>query len=80
MMMCFVNSVKLFINSVLKCWNSENLREIVEKMIASSIQRNVASYAPDEDEERIGILQGFIDYVHGNLFDEGDITVADVKG
>ena len=32
---------------------SENLREIVEKMITSSIERNVASFAPMGDEQGV---------------------------
>ncbi|MFD9626024.1 preprotein translocase subunit SecA [Peribacillus muralis] len=58
---------------------SENLREIVETMIAASIQRNVPAFAPMGDEEGWN-LQGLVDYLNGNLFDEGSITVADLEG
>ncbi|MGG3476161.1 preprotein translocase subunit SecA [Peribacillus frigoritolerans] len=58
---------------------SENLREIVEKMITASIQRNVVAFAPMGDEEGWN-LQGLIDYLNGNLFNEGSITVADLEG
>ncbi|MDQ0881542.1 preprotein translocase subunit SecA [Peribacillus sp. V2I11] len=58
---------------------SENLREIVETMITASIQRNVLAFAPMGDEEGWN-LQGLVDYLNGNLFNEGSITVADLEG
>ncbi|MFK9115402.1 preprotein translocase subunit SecA [Peribacillus frigoritolerans] len=58
---------------------SENLREIVETMITASIQRNVVGFAPMGDEEGWN-LQGLVDYLNGNLFNEGSITVADLEG
>ena len=57
---------------------SENLREIVETMITASIQRNVVAFAPMGDEEGWN-LQGLVDYLNGNLFNEGSITVADLE-
>ncbi|MCT4479532.1 MULTISPECIES: preprotein translocase subunit SecA [Bacillaceae] len=58
---------------------SDNLREIVETMITASIQRNVVAFAPMGDEEGWN-LQGLVDYLNGNLFNEGSITVADLEG
>ncbi|MBT2615164.1 MULTISPECIES: preprotein translocase subunit SecA [unclassified Bacillus (in: firmicutes)] len=58
---------------------SENLREIVETMITASIQRNVVAFAPMGDEEGWNV-QGLVDYLNGNLFNEGSITVADLEG
>ncbi|UZD46775.1 preprotein translocase subunit SecA [Peribacillus frigoritolerans] len=58
---------------------SENLREIVETMITASIQRNVVAFAPMGDEEGWN-LQGLVDYLNGNLFNEGSITVPDLEG
>lgn len=58
---------------------SENLREIVETMITASIQRNVAAFAPMGDEEGWN-LQGLVDYLNGNLFQEGEITIAELEG
>ncbi|MEJ9229483.1 preprotein translocase subunit SecA [Peribacillus butanolivorans] len=58
---------------------SENLREIVETMIEASIQRNVAAFAPIGDEEGWN-LQGLVDYLNGNLFNEGSITIEDLEG
>ncbi|MGE6257367.1 preprotein translocase subunit SecA [Heyndrickxia sporothermodurans] len=59
--------------------NSENLRDIVEKMIHSVNERNIQLHIGNEDEENWN-LQGIIDYVHANLLPEGDITVDDLKG
>ncbi|MFE4895575.1 preprotein translocase subunit SecA [Peribacillus butanolivorans] len=58
---------------------SENLREIVETMIEASIQRNVAAFAPMGDEEGWN-LQGLVDYLNGNLFNEGSISIDDLEG
>ncbi|WHY56553.1 preprotein translocase subunit SecA [Peribacillus simplex] len=58
---------------------SENLREIVETMITASIERNVVAFAPMGDEEGWN-LQGLVDYLNGNLFNEGSITVAELEG
>ena len=57
---------------------TENLREIVEQMITSSLERNIASFAPMGDETDWN-TQGLIDYVHGNLLNEGDLTIEDVS-
>ncbi|MBG9542326.1 preprotein translocase subunit SecA [Cytobacillus firmus] len=59
---------------------SENLREIVEKMIMTSIKRNVEGYAPRHEDEDNWNLQGIIDYVNGNLLNEGDLTINDIRG
>ena len=58
---------------------SENLREILEKMILSVIEREVAAHTPKSEEEQWN-LQGLIVYVNANLLPEGDITVADLQG
>ncbi|MBP3040212.1 preprotein translocase subunit SecA [Bacillaceae bacterium Marseille-Q3522] len=57
---------------------SDNLREIVENMILSSIERNISVHVANEDEEQWN-LQGIIDYVNGNLLHEGDITETDLR-
>lgn len=56
---------------------SETLREIIEQMITSSLERNIASFAPMGDETEWN-THGLIDYIHGNLLDEGVLTVDDV--
>lgn len=59
---------------------SENLREIVEGMIQSVIERNVEAYAPSHEDQDEWNLQGIIDFVNGNLLQEGDITINDIRG
>ena len=59
--------------------DSDNLREIVERMIASSVERQVGAFTADEDQNAWH-LQGIVDYVHGNLLPEGVITEEDLKG
>jgi preprotein translocase subunit SecA len=60
--------------------DSENLREIVEAMILSSIERNVEAHTPSQEEQDAWDLQGIVDYVNGNLLHEGDITINDLRG
>ncbi|MFJ8257679.1 preprotein translocase subunit SecA [Peribacillus asahii] len=57
---------------------SENLREIVEQMMEASIKRTIASFAPMGDEEGFN-TSGLIDYVNGNLLNEGIVTIDDVS-
>ncbi|MGD6854756.1 preprotein translocase subunit SecA [Bacillus infantis] len=59
---------------------SENLREIAEKMISAALQRNVEAFAPAVEDEENWNLEGLIDYVNGNLLNEGDLTVNDLRG
>ncbi|MBS4195459.1 preprotein translocase subunit SecA [Lederbergia citri] len=58
---------------------SENLRDIVEKMIVSVIERAVSAHTPSHEEEEQWNLQGIIDYVNANLLPEGDITAEDLR-
>ncbi|MBM7690905.1 preprotein translocase subunit SecA [Peribacillus deserti] len=60
--------------------DSENLREIVEKMITTSLSRNFEAFiSPHEDEEEWNFT-GLIDYINGNLLQEGDVTENDLRG
>ncbi|GIN39700.1 preprotein translocase subunit SecA [Heyndrickxia oleronia] len=59
--------------------NSEDLREIVEKMILSVIERNVQLYTPSNEDEDNWNLQGIIDFVNANLLQEGDITIEQLR-
>ncbi|RFU69349.1 preprotein translocase subunit SecA [Peribacillus saganii] len=60
--------------------DSENLRDIVERMIASTVERNVAAFAPLHEERDSWNLNGLVDFINGNLLNEGDITEADLSG
>ena len=57
---------------------SDDLREIVERMIASSVERHVAAFTLDEEQSNWN-LQGIVDYIHANLLPEGVITESDLK-
>ncbi|WP_409302800.1 preprotein translocase subunit SecA [Peribacillus sp. SCS-155] len=59
---------------------SENLREIVERMITSSVNRAVEAFVPSFEEEENYNLTGLADYINGNLLSEGEVTEADLKG
>ncbi|WP_449621915.1 preprotein translocase subunit SecA [Robertmurraya sp. Marseille-Q9965] len=59
---------------------SENLRDILENMIHSSLSRHVEAFTPRQDDPEAWNLQGLIDYVNGNLLHEGDVTVDDIRG
>lgn len=59
---------------------SENLRDIVETMISTSLERNVAAFASASTDEEEWNLPGLIDYVNGNLLHEGDITLDSLRG
>ena len=66
MMMFYVSNVKLFIKQRDEVLESENMRGIVETMIHSSVQRNVAAHHTHGDEEDWN-LKALLDYVHANL-------------
>ena len=55
---------------------AENLRDIIEKMIRSSISRHVYAYTQNGDNsDGEWNLKGIVDYVNANLLPEGVITV-----
>ncbi|RDW15674.1 preprotein translocase subunit SecA [Oceanobacillus chungangensis] len=56
----------------------ENIREIIESMMESSIQRAVAMHTQSDEAE--WDLQALVEYVHGNLLDQEALSVNDVKG
>lgn len=57
----------------------DNLREIVERMISSTVSRVVATHTQDDDEDNWD-YKAIIDFAHGSLLDESDISEADLKG
>lgn len=60
--------------------DAENLREVVEKMIRSTVERNVDAHMPKDALPEEWDYKGIITYVEGNLLDEGNLTVADING
>lgn len=59
---------------------SENLRSIVEKMIKSSLERNIQVHTPENGDRENWNLQAIVDYVNGNLLYEGDVEVSNLRG
>ncbi len=59
--------------------DSENLRGIIEQMIASSVNRQVATFTAEEERNNWN-LQAIVDYAQANLLKEGAITAEDLKG
>ncbi|QPA30681.1 preprotein translocase subunit SecA [Thermaerobacillus caldiproteolyticus] len=60
--------------------DTENLRDIVEKMIQSVIERVVNAHTPREELPEEWDLKGIIDYANANLLPEGDVTINDLRG
>ncbi|MGD6817120.1 preprotein translocase subunit SecA [Metabacillus sp. 84] len=60
--------------------DSENLRGIVEEMIKSAIERTVALYTPKEVVEEEWELESLVEYVNGNLLEEGALELNEIRG
>ncbi|SDZ34089.1 preprotein translocase subunit SecA [Evansella caseinilytica] len=59
---------------------SENLREVVEKLMESAVERNVKAYTPEEEVPEDWNLQGIVDYVNATFLNEEEITAKDISG
>ncbi|MFF5996790.1 preprotein translocase subunit SecA [Lysinibacillus sp. KU-BSD001] len=57
---------------------TDNMRGLVENMIHESIENAVAIHTQGEQKE--WNLQALVDYISGNLLDEGELTVTDFEG
>ncbi|MGM7683372.1 preprotein translocase subunit SecA [Cytobacillus sp. Hm23] len=60
--------------------SSENLRDIVEGMIKSTIERSVGLHTPKEELPEEWNLKGIIDYTNATMLAEGDVTLDQIKG
>jgi len=60
--------------------DSYNLRDVVEKMIKSVIEKNVNSYASAEEPPENWNLKGLVHFINANLLPESDITINDLTG
>ena len=58
--------------------DSDNLREIVEKMLQATIERAVSMYTQNEEED--WNLDALIDYLHANILQEGELAKNDLLG
>ncbi|MBU9712790.1 preprotein translocase subunit SecA [Evansella tamaricis] len=59
---------------------SQNLREVVEKMIESTIERTVSAYTPADEVPEDWNLQGIVDYINANVLNDKEITLKDISG
>jgi preprotein translocase subunit SecA len=59
---------------------SDNLREIVEKMIKSVIERTVKLHTPESEVPEDWDLSAIVNYLKANLLNEDDLTEKDLKG
>ncbi|MFC0299985.1 preprotein translocase subunit SecA [Virgibacillus soli] len=57
----------------------DELREIIESMIQSTIERVVQTHTQDDDEDNWD-LQAIVEFAHGNLLNQEDVALADIKG
>src|SRR5690625_1858962 len=55
------------------------LREIIEQMIVSTLNRVIHTHTQDDDESNWN-LKAIIEYVHGSLLNQEDISVTDIAG
>lgn len=55
------------------------LREIIEQMIVSTLNRVIHTHTQDDDESTWN-LKAIIEYVHGSLLNQEDISVTDITG
>lgn len=60
--------------------DSENLREIIEGMIESVLDRNLPHFIPEDEKESEWNLQGLVQFLEANLLRPGDLTVEDFQG
>ena len=59
--------------------SDDNVREIIEQMIESTVDRVISTHTQDEDEDKWD-YQAIVEYAHGNLLETEDISVEDIKG
>ncbi|OIJ21001.1 preprotein translocase subunit SecA [Anaerobacillus alkalidiazotrophicus] len=59
---------------------SDNVREIVENMIKSAVERNIHAQTPEEEVPEDWDIKAIVDYTRGTVLNEGDVTEKDLKG
>ncbi|MFD1020317.1 preprotein translocase subunit SecA [Thalassobacillus hwangdonensis] len=59
--------------------DSENLRNIIEEMIQTTVTRTVEAHTSEELDENWE-LDKIVDYLRANLLEEGDVTTSDLQG
>ncbi|TCP26037.1 protein translocase subunit secA [Scopulibacillus darangshiensis] len=59
---------------------SANLKEDIQEMIQTVIERHVNAHTPHEEIPEEWDLQKIIDYLNALIFNEGEVTEKDLKG
>jgi len=59
---------------------SENLRSVVDKMLESTVERNVSIYTPQEEVPEEWNLQGIVDYMNATVLNEQEVTLSEING
>ena len=59
--------------------SDEGVRDIIEEMIESTINRVIATHTQDDDEDNWD-LEAIVQYAHGNLVEIEDVSISDLKG
>lgn len=59
---------------------SDNLRNIAEDMIHSTIERIVHAHTPEDQVPEDWDLQAIVDYAQSTFLDEGDVAAKDLQG
>ncbi|WLD92960.1 preprotein translocase subunit SecA [Alkalihalobacillus sp. AL-G] len=60
--------------------DSENLREIVDAMIKSTVERIVEAHTPEEEVHEDWDMKAIIDYGNATFLSEGSVTEKDLRG
>lgn len=60
-------------------FESDSLREIIEGMIRSTVERNVHAYTQDEDDENWD-LEALAEFLQANVLNQDEVSVDDLKG
>lgn len=58
--------------------SDENVREIIERMIESTVDHVIATHTQDEDEDNWD-YKAIVEYAHGNLLETEDISIEDIN-
>lgn len=59
--------------------SDDHVRGIIEQMIESTVHRVVSTHTHDDDEENWE-LQAVVDYAHGDLLNQEDLSIDDLRG
>ncbi|HLR65152.1 MAG TPA: preprotein translocase subunit SecA, partial [Pseudogracilibacillus sp.] len=59
--------------------SEESIRDIIEEMIESTVNRVVLTHTQDEDDAEWN-LEAIVQYLDANLLESGDVTIEDLQG